>query len=260
MRRREFVAAACLGGLAPLGRVALAGQRGEVANREYYQLIHYRLASAAKQELLSNFLGDAAIPALGRMGAGPVGVFQMIEGDDPSMYVLVAHRSVESAVTVVDRLKDDAEFVAAGGAFLDAPPSDPAYERMESSLLIAFEGVPKLEIPSKEESRVFQLRIYESYNVERALKKVEMFNTGGELEIFRRVGLPPVFFGEALIGTKLPNLTYMLGFDNLEAKEEGWKAFLRDPAWLELKADPAYKDTVSNITNILLRPAACSQI
>jgi hypothetical protein len=49
-----------------------------------------------------------------------------------------------------------------------------------------------------------------------------MFNEGGEIAIFRRTGLAPVFFGEALVGSKIPNLTYMLGFDDMEALEKGW--------------------------------------
>jgi len=72
--------------------------------------------------------------------------------------------------------------------------------------------------------------------------------------------LKPVFFGESLIGSKLPNLTYMLGFDDEEALKTGWDNFLSDPGWDALKKDPQYKDTVSNITNLLLRPVACSQI
>ena len=52
----------------------------------------------------------------------------------------------------------------------------------------------------------------------------------------------------------------MLGFENREAGDAAWKRFLSDPQWLELKADSYYKDTVSNITNIFLHPADCSQI
>ncbi len=87
-----------------------------------------------------------------------------------------------------------------------------------------------------------------------------MFNGGGEIAIFRKTGLMPVIFGEALIGPKLPNLTYMVGFDDEEAQEKAWQAFRSHPDWAKLKSDPQYKDTVPNITNILLRPAACSQI
>lgn len=141
-----------------------------------------------------------------------------------------------------------------------APKDSPAYERFESSLLLAFDGCPQVEVPTLAESRVLQLRIYESHNDERALMKIAMFNTGGEIEIFRRVGMDPVFFGQALVGSKLPNLTYMLSFKDEQAMQEGWGKFGKDPGWLTLRNDETYKDTVSNITNLVLRPARGSQI
>ncbi|MBC7354350.1 MAG: NIPSNAP family protein [Thermogutta sp.] len=137
---------------------------------------------------------------------------------------------------------------------------DPTYQRVESSLLLAFDGVPKVEVPTTADSRIFQLRIYESHNLTKHVKKVEMFNKGGELAIFRRLKMNPVFFGQALIGTKLPNLTYMLGFDTIEAQKQAWAAFLKDPEWLQLRDKPEYAQTVSNITNIMLQPSPVSQI
>ena len=81
------------------------------------------------------------------------------------------------------------------------PPADkPAYQRIESSLLLAFKGMPALDIPVQSPGCAFQLRIYESPSVKTGQKKIEMFNDAGEIDIFRRVGLHPVFFGEALIG------------------------------------------------------------
>jgi len=87
-----------------------------------------------------------------------------------------------------------------------------------------------------------------------------MFNEGGEIAIFKKTGLQPVFFGETLIGPKLPNLTYMLAFDDMVTRDEKWGTFRSDPEWKELSANPAYKDTVSNITDIILQPARYSQI
>jgi len=87
-----------------------------------------------------------------------------------------------------------------------------------------------------------------------------MFNEGGEIAIFKKTGLQPVFFGETLIGPKLPNLTYMLVFDDMVTRDEKWDTFRRDPEWKKLSANPTYKDTVSNITDIILQPARYSQI
>ena len=174
--------------------------------------------------------------------------------------MLLPHESLESLLTASALIVSDPEYGKAGADLFNSPKSDPTYERIESSLMIAFDAIPKLEQPTAAPSRIFQLRIYESHNALAGKKKVEMFNTGGEIAIFRQTGLNPVFFGRSLVGTKLPNLTYMLAFDDMEAKEESWKKFGKSDGWKKLKANPYYKDTVSNITNILLLPAACSQI
>jgi len=268
MKRREFVAASAVGGLA-LGTSAATGRAGEGPSRQLLELRLYQLASLDKQKVFDDFLTKAAVPALNRAGVSPVGVFKLhkddnpslkLEADSPNLYVLRPYPSAEQFASVPARLAKDQEFQEAGKAVLEAPKSDPAFARDESSLMLAFEGFPKLEVPTKADTRLFQLRIYESHNEERARKKIAMFNEGGELDIFRRCGMTGVFFGQTLIGTKLPNLTYMLGFAGKEAQDKAWKAFTSDPAWLKLKNDPAYTDTVSNITNLILRPAASSQI
>ncbi|NQT13520.1 MAG: NIPSNAP family protein, partial [Planctomycetes bacterium] len=227
---------------------------------DYYELRLFHLGEGSKLKPFEDFLCQAAIPTLNRIGIEPVGVFGPAEGDDPYVYVLLRHKSLESVATLTQKLGDDDTFMDAGGEFLMAPKDDPAYARFESSLLVAFDNHPRLTVPSKKESRVFQLRIYESRSTERGQKKIEMFNEGGEIDIFHKVGLNPVFFGEALVGSKLPNLTYMVGFDDEEAMKAAWKAFLAHPDWEKLKQDTQYDNTVSNITNIVLRPLACSQI
>ena len=47
---------------------------------------------------------------------------------------------------------------------------------------------------------MFEIRIYENHNRIKGDLKVEMSNEGGEIEIFRDVGLHPVFFGKTLVG------------------------------------------------------------
>ncbi len=272
MKRREFLAATSLAALASVsgadgaetrekprstrGRTA----RGRRSRKQLYELRHYSIKSKDKQKQVLEYLKDAEIPVLNRMRIEQVGVFTMLEGDSPDIYVLLVHNSMRFLLMAPSLIDTDEEYKKAGAKLFDAPKSDPTYERIESSLLSAFTGIPKLEIPTTKDSRIFQLRIYENHNALAHKKKVEMFNTGGELAIFRKTGMDPVFFGQALIGSKLPNLTYMLGFDDMAAKEKAWKKFIVDPEWLKLKANEYYKDTVSNITNIMLRPAACSQI
>jgi hypothetical protein len=71
-----------------------------------------------------------------------------------------------------------------------------------------------------------------------------------------------VFFGETLIGARQPNLTYLLTFESVAARERSWAAFREDPEWRQLWSTPGLTDPeiVSNVTSILLRPAPYSQI
>lgn len=217
-----------------------------------------------KQKLLNDFLREAAIPAWNRIGVGPVGVFTVTYGPSaPTLYVLLPHKNTESVLTASTRLAADTEYQKAGASFINAPLSDPAYHRMESSLMVAFEGMPKLEVPAAaagNKPRIFELRIYESHSEKASKRKIEMFNAGGEIPIFRKTGLTPVFFGETIIGPRMPNLTYMLTFENMQARDKSWDAFRVDPDWKKLSADKYYADTVSNITDFILRPTAYSQI
>ena len=103
------------------------------------------------------------------------------------------------------------------------------------------------------------MRIYESPSVKLGQTKIEMFNSA-ELAIFSKTGMTPVFFGETLIGSKMPNLTYMLAFDSVDEQKAAWKRFLAHQDWLDLKVMPEYADLLSNITNLPLTPAGCSQI
>jgi len=108
-------------------------------------------------------------------------------------------------------------------------------------------------------SRICELRTYESHSNRAALNKLKMFNAG-EVPIFRRAGLTPVFFGETLIGSGMPSLTYMLTFPDMPARDSAWAAFGKDPEWKKLSADPQYSDNVSAISDIILQPTAFSQI
>ncbi len=266
MKRRVFVGASAASVLAatPAFRV-----EGAAMEKQLLELQTYLFQNAGKMNAWEAFMAKTAIPAMNRNGVSPVGAFKLLLEDNPTikdeietrkLYVLIPHASAESLVTLPARLSSDTAFCAEGKALLEPPKNDPAFVRYESSLMLAFDRCPRVEVPTRAESRVLQLRIYESHSRERAMKKIQMFNEGGEIDIFRRTGMNPVFFGQTLIGTRQPNLTYMLGFENKDAMEKAWATFRKDDAWLKLSKDPEYRDTVSNITNLILRPIAGSQI
>jgi hypothetical protein len=259
--RRNFLAAAGIGLAAGPGLGAAQGAEGPQGGRDLYELRHYRVADESQRAGLDAFLRDAAIPAMNRIGIAPVGVFYP-EKDVSPVYVLLRHRSMESVASSAQKLAADAEYLRLGAAFLDAPAEKPAFQRVETSLFLAFPGMPAIEQPVKGPGRIFQLRTYESPSVKTGRKKIEMFDEAGEIAIFRRVGLHPVFFAEAIAGPKMPNLTYMLGFSGREELDANWATFRTDPEWKRLSGMPEYADKaiLSGITNILLKPAEYSQV
>jgi len=238
---------------------ARAAQSG--SGRDYYQLLQFIIENEAQKKKLDTFLKEAAIPAINRLGLKPVGVFYPAEGISP-VYVLLRHKSLETVATLNADLAADSEFVVAGEEFINAPASAPAFKRMETSLMVAFAGMPQIETPVSSPGRVFQLRIYESPSVVTGLKKIEMFNDAGEIKLFRETGLNPVFFGETIVGTKMPNLTYMLAFKNMDEQKAAWKKFVSHPEWKRLSGMPEYADKaiLSGITNLQLVAADYSQV
>jgi hypothetical protein len=91
---------------------------------------------------------------------------------------------------------------------------------------------------------------------------MRMFSDMGEMEIFRRSGLTPVFFGKTIVGPRMPNFVYMLVHENMAARDKSWDAFRTNPDWKKLASTPGYADAdiVSNITTVFLRPASYSQV
>src|SRR3989475_10778467 len=255
MKRRDFLASSfAASALAGPSGASTSGRSGIDSDRpaqEYYELVLIRLRRGPQVKLVEDFFRDAAVPALDRAGIRPVGVFNTMVGpDSPTLYVLLPHPSLESLATTAARLADDREYLKAGAPFSDVPAASPAYVRVENSLMVAFESIPRLEVPpaaAAHEPRIFELRIYESHSRKANKKKIEMFNQG-EIAIFRRTGLRPVFFGETMIGSKLPSLTYMLVFDDMQAREKNWAAFRDDPEWKKMSTSPEFADIVSNIT------------
>jgi hypothetical protein len=261
MHRRDFLAASALAGVAP-HRAALEAL-GQAPPRQYFELRRYHLLPGARQRAFGAFVGDVAIPAMNRAGVGPVGAFTVTYGENaPSLLLLLTHRALDTVVTLRERLAGDAEYARAGAAVLDAPLSDPAFVRVESSLLRAIEAMPALEVPAGARTpapRVVELRTYESHSDRAALNKLKMFNAG-EVPLFRRTGLTPICFGETVLGAAMPSLTYLLAFADIAARDAAWAAFLADPEWKRLAADPQYRENVSAITDLILRPTAYSQI
>lgn len=258
MKRRTFAASAAAASLGAAG-AQTAGRKNSIYEIRTFQL---RNGADSQMQSLTDFLRDTVLPAGQRAGLGPMGFFaSLIAPGSPFITVLTSFPSLAGMEAAMARLETDKEFVKKREAFNSRPGL--AYVRYSSSLLRAFNAMPSIEVPPPKENglHVFELRTYESNNTNTLRKKIGMFENG-EIAIFRRVGLTPVFFGETMIGASLPNLTYMVAFDDLAAREKNWRAFGADPEWQKLRSTPGLGDAeiVSNISNLILRPLPFSPI
>ena len=264
MHRRQFLAASLATSALTLAGESSA-QPSQNRAREFYQIRRYNLMSGPELKLTENYFSNALIPALGRMGMGPVGALRLDLGEQtPAYFLIIPGASVEALATLDLKLAEDHAFLDVAAPFWNATAAAPAFQRVESSLLEAFAGWPRLTLPpatAARGKRIFQLRTYESPSNGEHVRKVEMFHSG-EFEIFLNAGFHPVFFGDTLIGARMPNLTYMLSFTDSAELDAKWDLFRNDPRWKKLSADPrfAFDQIVTNITNIVLSPLDCSQI
>lgn len=266
MKRRDFLkTSVSVSALAGISAVSLTGLAAESApsGREYYELRLYHLKSATDRGLLDGYLEKAAIPALNRLGLKPIGVFSEIDPKEGAgIYMLIPYPSLESFATAGTRLNADAEYLKAGAEYLQTPKSSPAFVRIDSWLMLAFAGLPKIELPSyckEKKPRIFEFRTYESPSEMKAQNKVDMFNAG-EIETMREVGLGPIFYGQTLIGRDMPHLMYMTSGENREVHKKHWEAFGGHPTWKKLSGDKQYADNMNKAIVRMLEPAPYSQI
>ncbi|GAA4213415.1 NIPSNAP family protein [Sphingomonas endophytica] len=261
--RRAVLAGATLGGMTLASAGAQAQARSAAATPEIYELRTYHLVNGSMRARLDAYLRDAFMPAARRAGCGPIGVFAVSIGPaSPSVLVLIPHPTLADFAALPARLAADQQHGQAGAPFLDAAPSAPGYASLDVKLMRAFPHMPRIEVPAGGAARLFELRTYFSPSDKTGATKIEMFDTGGETEIFRRTGLTPVFFAQDLTGERLPSLTYMLTFPDLATRERNWRTFGSDPAWKRLIATPGLTDPeiTTGIDNSILGPTPYSQI
>jgi hypothetical protein len=250
--------------LAAVGAVIGNPSRAGAADAEkpqYYEVRIYATQSAEQQQRVNDYWQNAAVPAYNRMGIQPVGVFTELQGSASNhIYVLIPCDSPEQFAAIPAKLAADADYQKAAAEFLNAPKSNPAYVRFESSLLVAFDGMKRMSLPAADKKpNVFELRTYLSSSEGKGLNKIKMFESG-EIPLMKEVGLAPIFYGRTIAGLNMPCLVYMTCGENLDAHKQHWKAFSASPVWKQLTGDPQYKDNVSRVISIMLKRTAASQI
>ncbi len=233
----------------------------EAAKRDYYQVTVYHYSGEEQEKMLDDYLGNAYLPAMHRLGINYVGVFKAHANDTSAnkrLYVLLPLHSLNMLTEIPEKLDADQVYQQAGAAYIKAPVDDPPYSRLENIILRAFPLAPELKLPvltGPRDERVYELRSYESATEEKFRNKVRMFNEGDEIGLFSRLKFNAVFYGEVLSGSRMPNLMYMTCHENKISRERNWKNFFDDPYWKKLSAMPEYQKNVSHADIDFLYPA-----
>jgi len=239
---------------------------GKKPSREFYEIKVYHFKTAEQEKLIDDFLQQAFLPALHRKNIGKTGVFKPIANDtaaDKTIYVFIPLKSFDELLNMPAELEKDAAYNSAGGTYLNALYNSPPYTRMESILLYAFPLAPQMQLPglsTPHNEHVYELRSYESPTEKLHVNKVHMFNEGGEVPLFKRLGFNAIFYADVINGSHMPNLMYMTSFDNMASREAHWKTFGADPEWKKLVALPEYQHNVSKAEIILLHATDYSDL
>jgi len=232
--------------------------------REFYQLTVYHFRDAAQEKMLDTYLQNALLPALHKINFKNIGVFKNHSNDtitDKTLYVLVPIKSVEDVMKIQSKLTKDKDYLAAGSEYLNAVYTAAPYSRMETILLHAFSLAPELQLPKLNgvrRDRIYELRSYESATEKIFKNKVQMFNEGDEVGLFKRLNFNASFYGEVVAGGKMPNLMYMTCHENKPTRDANWKKFVDDPYWKKLSGMPEYQHNVSHIDISFLYPTEYS--
>lgn len=209
----------------------------------------------------TEFLRAAHMPALQKAGATATGAFtSSIAPGAPFILTVASFPSIAAYGTTMQSMKENAEYQKSLLAYNQAGLG---YVRMQSSLLRGFPGFPGVVVPSAPASgsRLYELRRYESNSSTSLERKIRMFDEG-ETALFQKVGMVNVFFGETLVGDMMPNLVYMVGYDNMAAREKVWRDFVTSDEWKKMSTQPGVSDgeIVSNISASFLSPLPFSSI
>lgn len=235
-------------------------------NREFYQLKIYHLNSAEQVQGILSYLKEAYLPALHRHGISKVGVFVPIDQDtltDKKIYVFIPVQHLVQLVALPHVLARDKQYLQASTEYRNASYDHPAYQRIESILLRAFPLAPHVMTPdlqTPKSDRIYELRSYESPSESYNSNKVEMFNKGGEIGIFKRIHANAVFYSNVFSGSHMPNLMYMTTYKNMDDRNAHWKDFSNDPLWKKISSMNHYQHNVSHVDDTFLHGVSFSDL
>jgi NIPSNAP protein len=238
-----------------------AAEQSDSASKAIYEIITLRLESGGQMGRLTTWFEKRAFPVLQKHKVGPVGLFTTQVGPViPSLVGILPFPSFTEMSATWERISSDPEWLAAEN---ELEAGEPAYYRRDSALLRATAFSPPLAATASgtPAHKIYELRIYES-PTSRQLSYLHDRFAGGEIDIFHKSGIHPVLYADTIVGPNMPNMAYLIPFENLQAREAAWAAFGSNPDWQKIR-DESIKhggEIVRNITNMFFSPVAFSML
>jgi hypothetical protein len=217
MNRRRFA-----GALAGLAALPARSAAGDIARWFLLQTFQLRQGDQAARvhDLLKGWLPKTP--------AGPKLVLDA---------VIAPHSPQVLAIIGVSNFED---IRAAQGAMTQAQiglgMGEPLFEALNTAILETTAYSPEIAVRKQENARYFELRTYHSPTMAQLIALHQRF-AGPEQRVFHRSGIFPLFYSSTLIGANMPNLTYLIPFDSLAAREKAWAAFGADPEWIKARQE-----------------------
>jgi hypothetical protein len=226
--------------------------------RDYYLIQVYHCTTTKQIENIDAFLKNTFLPYLHQNGIEKVGVFAPLNNDtaaDKKLYVWVPFKNIQK----LDELDQKIEALDPMGnepiIHLETADGSLPYTRIEKIITRAFKFQPQYATTStltKSSSRVYEYRSYESPTEAMHLKKVHMFNEGGEVKLFASLNFNAIFYSKVIAGSRMPNLIYMTSFNSMEDRNAHWESFREAPVWKKISVAPEYLNSVNRNETILM--------
>jgi hypothetical protein len=254
--RRTF-----MGGLSGLGFLGVS-PAAEAAKRRVFVFEQYFLKNGTQAGRFHEYVQKTALPALGRVSPGPRIVLEALTAPHmPQVATLLGFASVEELWSAREKLLGDEEWRKGFEAWENH--AEQPYEHLMTTLLELTDYCPSIptSLEPRSTPRIFEIRVYHSPTW-RQLRALHERFAGPEIQIFHRVGVHPILYSSAVFGGQMPNLTYVIPFDDLAAREKAWNAFGADPEWVKVRKESIDKHgQISSTSQVsLYRATAYSPI
>ena len=226
--------------------------------REFYLIQIYHCSSNQQITGIDTYLKNIYLPYLHKTGIQKIGVFAPVVNDtatDKKIYVWIPMQNLN----VLDKLDQEVEKLDPMGkneiVDLENADSSLPYSRIERIVTKSFKLHTQFEKNSslvKSPNRIYEFRSYESPTENAHLRKVHMFNEGGEIDLFKKLNFNAVFYSKAIVGCRLPNLIYMTSFNDMADRDAHWKLFSTSPEWKAISTMPQYLKAINRNETVLM--------